>query len=103
MGQRVLRRLLSSSGFHHHWGILAGGEKERQRPHGYHHVQRLLHVALRPVLLFHLKGETERRERLPTSKDSLISEVHRSKNLKEDLKKLLKREHKGHTVRDIGR
>lgn len=101
MGRRAteLRRLLSSSGFYHYWGILAG--RERKRDPMATSVCRGRSVSPRAPLSS--QDETERREgETPTSKGSLISEVHRSANLKEDLRQQLKGEYKGHTVTDAG-
>ena len=101
MGRRAteLRRLLSSSGFYHYWGILAG--RERKRDPMATSVCRGRSVSPRAPLSS--QDETERREgETPTSKGSLISEVHRSANLKEDLREQLKGEYKGHTVTDAG-
>lgn len=71
-------RLLSSSGFYHCWGILAGRERESERPRGYLRLQRRLCVTPCSSFISSLdRGKREKRE-TPTSKDSLISEVHRS-------------------------
>lgn len=73
---RSLWCLLSFFGFDH-WVILAGQRewrRKRERPHFHLCLQRLLCVA--PCSSFISRLDREKRE-TPTSKDSLISEVHR--------------------------
>lgn len=113
MGRRaaVLRCLLSSSGFYHCWGILAGREregeerkkerkKEKERPRGYLRLQRPLRVT--PCSSFISRRDREKRERDSHFKRQFDLRSTQEHNLKEDLREQLKGEHKGHTVTDAG-
>lgn len=78
-----------------------GGErKERERPHGYLRLQRPLCVALRSSFISRL--DRERRERDSHFKRQFDLRSTQERNLKEDLRKQLKGEYKGHTVTHTG-
>lgn len=100
MGRRAaeLRCLLSSSGFYHRWGILAGREKER--PHGYLRLQGPLRVT--PCSSFISRPDREERESERLFKRQFDLRSTQERNLKEDLRKQLKGEYKGRTVTDAG-
>lgn len=110
MGQRaaVLRCLLSPSGFYHCWGILAGRERGRERRRERKREREIPWLPpsaeatlCRPVLLFHLKAR-QREERDSHFKRQFDLRSTQERNLKEDLRKQLKGEYKGHTVTHTG-
>ncbi len=77
-----------------------GRERERERPHGYLCLPRPLCVT--PCSSFISRLDRERRERDSHFKRQFDLRSTQEHNLKEDLRKQLKGEHKGHTVTDAG-
>lgn len=86
----------SSSGFYHCWGILAG--RERETPWLPPSAEATL---CHPGFLFHLKPR-QREERDSHFKRQFDLRNTQERNLKEDLRRQLKGEYKGHTVTDAG-
>lgn len=73
---------------------------ERERPHGYLRLQRPLCVALRSSFISRL--DREKRERDSHFKRQFDLRSTQEHSLKEDLRKQLKGEYKGHTVTHTG-
>lgn len=100
MGQRaaVLHCLLSSSGFYHCWGIWQDRKSEEEKESETPWLPPSAEAALcRAMLPFHLETRL-REERDSHFKRQFDLRSTQENNLKEDLRKQLKGEYKGHTV-----